>query len=82
MIKDKKIYVVKDVRLRKCTKDAFANYQEIGAEISFLQKDVSFVVVWDVIPKKSLQGLHQALRGRNPSKAKAPTVYTIKWKII
>lgn len=82
MIKLKKIFVVKNVHLQKCIKDVFVSCQEIDAEINFLPRDVNFVVAQDATPKKNPRGLHLALPDRNPSKAKAYNVYTIRWKTI
>lgn len=69
--KVKDIYVVKNVHLQKCKRDASVSCLKIDAEINYRPKDVKFVVVTDVILKNNLRDLHLALPEINPSKVKA-----------
>lgn len=75
----KKICVVKNVHLQNCIKDVYVSCLKIGVKIDCHQKDVSFVVVWDVIPSKNLRGHLKIFLEASLKRAKVSSVFMMRW---
>ncbi len=80
----RKIYVAKNVQLRKCIKDVFVNYQKIDVVIDYPVKAVNFAPVWDVTLKRNLMDHLLALREISPNKVRIITLFLMKqnWTLI
>ena len=73
-----KIYVAKNVQLRKCIKDVCVNYQKTDVVIDYPVKAVNFALVWDVTQKRNLMDHLLALRKISPSKVRIITLFLMK----